>query len=242
MLHGGSCEFAFPRRGMRPGFAKALPQRREQGMPDARCTRGLVCKVVQKKRTRAYRFSGGNPTFPAQWLYGLYALSPAIRICLSPSPRGLMAGPTPGWAGFASARLDANPEAVRTTRLHRTLQHRRQHAVRPLTELIPPCDPRFAPDAAASTASHPTFVTMANAPLPGQDGANRKSDLPDGLSENLPVGLFCRSHVLRDAGGALRSLASATPHVAARRHASAWNHKSVLQPILRDGHFVASSG
>ena len=41
-------------------------------MPDARCTRGLVCKVVQKKRTRAYRFSGGHPTFPAQWLYGLY--------------------------------------------------------------------------------------------------------------------------------------------------------------------------
>ena len=24
-------------------------------MPDARCTRGLVCKVVQKVRTRAYR-------------------------------------------------------------------------------------------------------------------------------------------------------------------------------------------
>jgi hypothetical protein len=23
---------------------------------------------------------------------------------------------------------------------------------------------------------------------------------------------------------------------------SSWNHKSVLQPILRDGHFVASSG
>jgi hypothetical protein len=24
-----------------------------------------------KKRTRAYRFSGGNPAFPAQWFYGL---------------------------------------------------------------------------------------------------------------------------------------------------------------------------
>ena len=39
-------------------------------MPDARCTRGPVCKMV-RKRTRVYRFSGGNPTFPAQWLYGL---------------------------------------------------------------------------------------------------------------------------------------------------------------------------
>ena len=31
------------------------PQMREQGMPDARCTRGLVCKGWKEKRTRAYR-------------------------------------------------------------------------------------------------------------------------------------------------------------------------------------------
>jgi hypothetical protein len=40
-------------------------------MPDARCTRGLACKRQKEKRTRAYRFSGGNPAFPAQWFYGL---------------------------------------------------------------------------------------------------------------------------------------------------------------------------
>ena len=40
-------------------------------MPGARCTRGLVCKMHKEKRTRAYRFSGGSPAFPAQWLYGL---------------------------------------------------------------------------------------------------------------------------------------------------------------------------
>ena len=28
-------------------------------MPDARCTRGLVCNVHKEVRTRAYRFSGG---------------------------------------------------------------------------------------------------------------------------------------------------------------------------------------
>jgi hypothetical protein len=44
-------------------------------MPDARCTRGPVCKMG-KKRTRAYRFSGGNPTFPAQWFDGLYRALP----------------------------------------------------------------------------------------------------------------------------------------------------------------------
>jgi hypothetical protein len=41
-------------------------------MPGARCTRGLVCKMHKGKRTRAYRFSGGNPAFPARWFYGLF--------------------------------------------------------------------------------------------------------------------------------------------------------------------------
>jgi hypothetical protein len=39
-------------------------------MPDARCTRGLVCKR-QKKTHTSIQGSGGDPTFPAQWLYGL---------------------------------------------------------------------------------------------------------------------------------------------------------------------------
>src|ERR1700719_2487278 len=30
----------------------------------------------KRKRTRAYRFSGGAPTFPAQWLYGLLRALP----------------------------------------------------------------------------------------------------------------------------------------------------------------------
>jgi hypothetical protein len=44
---------------------------RAQGRPGARCTRGLVCDVHKRKCTRAYRFSGEHPAFPAQWLYGL---------------------------------------------------------------------------------------------------------------------------------------------------------------------------
>jgi len=60
-----------PRGAISPEFCGVPPKRREQGMPDARCTRGLVCKMDQGKRTRAYRFSGGTPAFPAQWLYGL---------------------------------------------------------------------------------------------------------------------------------------------------------------------------
>jgi hypothetical protein len=84
---------------------------REQGMPDARCTRGPVCKMGKEKRTRAYRFSGGDPTFPAQWFDGLWRALPGDQdLFVTVAPR-MMAGLTPGWAGFASARLDANHEA-----------------------------------------------------------------------------------------------------------------------------------
>src|ERR1700674_3961621 len=60
---------------MRPRFAStSLPpnEQRAQGKPDARCTRGLACNVHKEVRTRAYRFSGEHPAFPAQWFYGLW--------------------------------------------------------------------------------------------------------------------------------------------------------------------------
>jgi hypothetical protein len=66
----------------RPKFCTNVVPRetREQGIPGARCTRGLVCKSAQKKRTRAYRFSGGNPAFPAQWFTAYFVLSPATGL------------------------------------------------------------------------------------------------------------------------------------------------------------------
>ena len=64
-------------------------------MPGACCTRGLVCNVHKKVRTRAYRYSRSTPAFPAQWLYGLCRALPGdeflfvtvvcgLKICLSP--------------------------------------------------------------------------------------------------------------------------------------------------------------
>jgi hypothetical protein len=53
---------------------------RAQGRPGARCTRGLACNCAQKTRTRAYRFSGNTPAFPAQWLYGLLRALPGERL------------------------------------------------------------------------------------------------------------------------------------------------------------------
>src|SRR6266567_3527857 len=80
-------------------------EKREQGMPGARCTRGLVCKMHKEMRTRAYRFSGGNPAFPAQWFDGLCRALPGDEFILSPSLAGLTAKSAPGWADFASAQL-----------------------------------------------------------------------------------------------------------------------------------------
>src|SRR6266850_8262418 len=61
------------RRTLRASFALNTRPRKQraQGRPGARCTRGLACNVHQRMRTRAYRFSGNTPAFPAQWLYDL---------------------------------------------------------------------------------------------------------------------------------------------------------------------------
>ena len=67
----------------RPSFASSVVppgEWRAQGRPGARCTRGPVCSCAQKTRTRAYRFSGEHPAFPAQWLYGLLRALPGERL------------------------------------------------------------------------------------------------------------------------------------------------------------------
>ena len=79
-------------RHERPRFAFRCPSKNE-GAGNAGCAlhpRSRVQNCAKKTHT-SIQGSGEHPTFPAQWLYGLYAFSPAIRICLSPSPRGLKA-------------------------------------------------------------------------------------------------------------------------------------------------------
>jgi hypothetical protein len=74
-----------------PELCRNLPSKqRAQGRPGARCTRGLMCKMHKAKRTRAYRFSGGSPAFPAQWFYGLFRALPGDRLsCHRRSPRSV---------------------------------------------------------------------------------------------------------------------------------------------------------
>src|SRR3954447_3134213 len=99
-------------------------------MPGARCTGGLACKIA-KKRTRAYRFSGGNPAFPAQWFYGLLRALPGDQACLTPSPALLIADLTP-----ASGRQNDTtwPYASGRARLARCRVHRIPTRVRDVRE------------------------------------------------------------------------------------------------------------
>ena len=57
-------------------------------MPDARCTRGLVCKVVQRMRTRAYRAAEAIRHSLRNGFTAYTALSPEYRAFLPPSPHG----------------------------------------------------------------------------------------------------------------------------------------------------------
>jgi hypothetical protein len=101
----------------------------------------------KKMRTRAYRFSGGNPAFPAQWFYGLLRALPGDRAFLPPSPADVTANLTP-----ASGRQD--------------------HTTSPSAGKAPSSSAPLA-----STASCPASVTISSRPSVGQDGASYKGDL-----------------------------------------------------------------
>jgi hypothetical protein len=82
-------------------------KKRAQGKPDARCTRGLVCKIVQE---HAHEHTGPAEAIRLSLRNGFNAYFRALpgdQAFLTPSPRGLRSCP-PGRARNTSARLDAN--------------------------------------------------------------------------------------------------------------------------------------
>jgi hypothetical protein len=91
-------------------------------------------QCAQEDAHTSIQGSGGNPTFPAQWLYGLYRALPGERLSCH---RRL---------ADTSATLDASTAASGP----------HDFAVRSST---------VRQGTFASTATRPTFVTMANAPL-----------------------------------------------------------------------------
>jgi hypothetical protein len=109
--------------------------------------------MVDSGRTRAYRFGGNTPAFPAQWLYGLYefALVTGFLATIIPEKRLLLDDLTPAPGRQA----------------HTTSPYALASSVRTLLRATPSRPPR----------PPPTFATTADAPLAGKDGGSYGGDL-----------------------------------------------------------------
>jgi hypothetical protein len=125
----------------------------------------------RRKRTRAYRFSGGTPAFPAQWLYGLYRALPG-RAGLVVTVAGGIAStnltPASGRQDHTTSPYAAPsplpPTGEMPTELKAKALKRRSSARRWIAHGRTRPATTIAPDAAASTASNPASVTIAIRP------------------------------------------------------------------------------
>ena len=88
---GGDCSLNIKQRknmtprsrgAIRPSFASFSTLAKTRGRRESRvrAAPAVSCAKCRKKRTRAYRFSGGNPAFPARWFYGLLRALPGDRL------------------------------------------------------------------------------------------------------------------------------------------------------------------
>ena len=168
-----------------------------------RAAPAVSCANVHKRmRTRAYRFSGGSPAFPAQWLYGLCRallgdeflfVTVAKRIDGDLSRLGRFRlrkawhqQRMPGPHDFA-VRSDPNqsldgPCAARRV-LAKALKRRSSARRIDRSQVRPALRRQLRANAAASTASHPAFVTTAKRPsCRERTGRAGRTDLPDGES------------------------------------------------------------
>ncbi len=82
--------------------------RREDRVPAS--TRGPLCDTSRTKCTEGITTGVAEdiPAFPAQWFDGLCRALPGDEFVLPPSLRELVAKLEPGWATFASAKLDTS--------------------------------------------------------------------------------------------------------------------------------------
>src|ERR1700730_18009110 len=149
-------------------FACRCPStRREQGMPDARCTRGLVCKGQKEKRTRAYRAAEAIRHSLRNGFTAYTALSPEYRAFLPPSPCGTWhVGPV----GLFAPPQDLTPtaQAPGPHNFAVRLSRARQPVLVPLTARKPrPAIPSRARCRRVHHIPSQRSVTMANAPSSG---------------------------------------------------------------------------
>jgi hypothetical protein len=146
---------AFSRRQV-PEVCMSLSLERNEGAGNAGCAlhpRSRAQNCAKSAHT-SIQGSGGDPTFPAQWLDGLYALTPEYRAFLPPSPCGNRhVGPV---GPFAPPQdLTPTTEASGPHDFAARFSTARQHAVHRSQVIKPALQSHRAHDAVASTASHP---------------------------------------------------------------------------------------
>src|SRR5450631_108399 len=86
------CAAAFSRRGAPEVCVDRHPpkNKRAQGKPDARCTRGLVCKVAQRKTHTSIQVKRRQSGLPCAMVLTAYtALSPVTGLSCHRRPRSL---------------------------------------------------------------------------------------------------------------------------------------------------------
>src|SRR5258708_3841527 len=126
-------------------------------MPDAQCTRSLVCEKTNT-RVSHHGHTGFDPAFPAQWFYGLLRALPGDQACLTPSPALLLADLTPALGRQNDTTWPyASASFVRLA----------------VARLTPPRPPHPCP----------TSVTIAKRPSVGRHGKGYASDLGRRRSE-----------------------------------------------------------
>ena len=158
------CASAFSRRES-PELCKLFrPRKRAQGMPGARCTRGLVCKIVQRN---AHEHTGSAEAIRHSLRNGFtaYAVISSATNSSCHRHRRISDLVEPGWVRKDLRRLDTSNGCQDHTVLPYASAPFVLRAGRSLTrpEVRPaiPC----APDAAASTASRTPRIVTTRTPL-----------------------------------------------------------------------------
>src|SRR5258706_6984263 len=133
--------FAIPRRDAPEPLMNLSPPLRAWGMPGARCTRSLVCKVLVAHECSHQR-STGTPGIPARnGFNGLFRALPGDRALLPPSSADTVLS-EPGWADITS--VDLTPASGRqdhTTSPSAASISRQRAGDRSQVPKNPPCDP-----------------------------------------------------------------------------------------------------
>src|SRR6267378_1609535 len=80
------------------GFASIVRASINRGRRESRVANAPAAsraKLNKAHERSHHRYTGVNPTFPAQWFYGLLRALPGDQPCLTPSPARLIADLTP---------------------------------------------------------------------------------------------------------------------------------------------------